>query len=126
MLDSRTFRDHDFMTIDGTTMTVDYLRTIGFTRPLLVRRDQDGSTKGLGMVMPPTSFSVDDVKDAVGDRHKVGVIDVATQSEAQDWTLGQWAEYFKTEPKDRIRNVISLEVSDTVLAGQIQVPQVVR
>ncbi|GJJ77381.1 hypothetical protein EMPS_09740 [Entomortierella parvispora] len=126
MLEERTFEDHDFLTMEGKDVTLDYLRSTGFKKPLVVKLDKNGSTKGLDMSMPSPSFTVDDVKTSVGEMHTVGVIDVATQSEADDWTLGRWAEYFNTEPKDRIRNVISLEVSNTSLAKEIKVPRIVR
>lgn len=55
-------------------------------------------------------------------------IDVATQSNIPGWTLGKWAEYYDTEPtkREKIRNVISLEVSGTELADQILPPRLVR
>lgn len=54
--------------------------------------------------------------------------DVATQSTSPSWTLSKWAEYYKTpsNERDKIRNVISLEVSGTPLAEQITAPNLVR
>lgn len=54
--------------------------------------------------------------------------DVPTQSNTPGYTLSKWAEYYNTEPsqRDRIRNVISLEVSDTKLADKIVPPRFVR
>ena len=54
--------------------------------------------------------------------------DVATQSNLPGWTLGKWAEYYNSEPtkREKIRNVISLEVSGTELADQILPPRLVR
>ena len=56
-----------------------------------------------------------------------GIADVATQSNVH-WTLGKWAEYWNTDgPKrDKIRNVISLEISGTELAGRVLPPRLVR
>jgi hypothetical protein len=54
--------------------------------------------------------------------------DVATQSTSPGWTLGSWAEYYNTpeSKRDKIRNVISLEVTGTPLAEQITPPRLVR
>lgn len=54
------------------------------------------------------------------------IIDVATQSEVPNWTMGQWASYYNDQDKDRTRNVISLEISDTKLAESIVRPKIVR
>lgn len=66
-------------------------------------------------------------------RHLVGIAaelfaDVASQSNIPGWTLGKWAEYYDTEPekRDKIRNVISLEISGTELAGKVLPPRLVR
>jgi hypothetical protein len=54
--------------------------------------------------------------------------DVATQSNLPGWTLGKWADYFNTpaDKRDKIRNVISLEISGTPLADRILPPRLVR
>ena len=55
-------------------------------------------------------------------------IDVATQSNVPHWNLGKWAEYWNTEPtkRDKIRNVISLEISGSELADRVLPPRIVR
>ena len=55
-------------------------------------------------------------------------LDVATQSNTPGWTLGKWAEYCSTEAlaRDRVRNVISLEISGTKLGDQVLPPRLVR
>jgi len=54
--------------------------------------------------------------------------DVATQSNVPGWTLGKWAEYYNQEPsaRDKVRNVISLEISGTELADKVLPPRLVR
>ena len=54
--------------------------------------------------------------------------DVASQSTSPGWTLGSWAEYYNTPEaqREKIRNVISLEVTGTALAEQITPPRLVR
>lgn len=54
--------------------------------------------------------------------------DVATQSNQPNWTLGRWANYYDKEPaqRDKIYNVISLEISGTDLANKVLPPRMVR
>jgi len=54
--------------------------------------------------------------------------DVASQSTSPGWNLGRWADYVDTEPskRDKILNVISLEISGTELADMVLPPKVVR
>jgi F-box/leucine-rich repeat protein 10/11 len=54
--------------------------------------------------------------------------DVGTQSSLSGWTLGKWASYYSTEPtsREKIRNVISLEISGTKLGEQVLPPRLVR
>lgn len=54
------------------------------------------------------------------------IADVASQSGLSNWTLGQWATYYSDPRRDKVRNVISLEVSDTPLSAQVQAPALVR
>ena len=58
----------------------------------------------------------------------ISAIDVASQSNSPGWTLGKWAGYWSTESasRDKVRNVISLEVSGTKLADEILPPRLVR
>lgn len=54
--------------------------------------------------------------------------DVASQSNAPGWNLGKWADYVELDPskRDKILNVISLEISGTELANMVLPPKVVR
>jgi F-box/leucine-rich repeat protein 10/11 len=54
--------------------------------------------------------------------------DVATQSSLVGWTLGKWANYYSCEPsaREKVRNVISLEISGTKLGDQVMPPKLVR
>lgn len=56
------------------------------------------------------------------------VTDVASQSNAPGWDLGKWADYVELEPskRDKILNVISLEISGTELADMVLPPKIVR
>ena len=54
--------------------------------------------------------------------------DVASQSTSPGWNLGKWADYVGLEPskREKILNVISLEISGTELANMILPPKIVR
>jgi hypothetical protein len=102
---------------------------------------------GLGMKMPPKDLTVDDIAELVGGDTPLDVIgiqstssltpvltfsgfitDVATQAASPGWTLGKWTEYFNSEPstREKIWNVISLEISGTKLADKVLPPRLVR
>lgn len=66
----------------------------------------------LGMQIPP-SLTVDEVCERVGRDHPVEVMDVLTQEGVSNWTMGRWVDYFNSLAKDRVRNVILLEISDS-------------
>ncbi|KAG8874642.1 JmjC domain-containing histone demethylation protein 1 [Tulasnella sp. 331] len=123
----------------GSEVTKAWLQTddTAFREPFVIE-----SPEGLGMQMPGwkngeegvsdeeahVAFDVDDVCRIVGGDTPLEVIDVATQSTSPNWTLSKWAEYYKTpaSERDKIRNVISLEVTGTPLADQITPPTLVR
>ncbi|KAF9195618.1 Lysine-specific demethylase 7A [Haplosporangium sp. Z 11] len=125
MLITRKFRRHHFPKLKGKDVTLEYLRSTGFREPILVGLDANGQTKGLDMIMPAELLTVDNVRNVLGDNMPVTVIDVATQSELEQWTMRSWAEYFNTKNRSRLYNVISLEVSKTALAQKIRIPHIV-
>lgn len=58
----------------------------------------------------------------------VRLADVASQREDKGWTLQNWGEYYDrpASEREKIRNVISLEISETKLADKILPPRLVR
>ncbi|KAJ1972581.1 JmjC domain-containing histone demethylation protein 1 [Dimargaris verticillata] len=122
LLQARTFAPSPFPVFEtGQFLTATWLETHGLDEPILVRKPQ-----GLGLVMPSPDLSVDEIAQLIGPETPVDVIDVANQGELTGWNLGQWAKYVNQRIRDRILNVISLEVSDTPLTRLIQRPRVVR
>ncbi|BGP17296.1 JmjC domain-containing histone demethylation protein 1 [Rhodosporidiobolus nylandii] len=93
----------------------------GFKEPFVVEEPE-----GLGMKMPPTTTTVRDVAELVGPETPLEVIDVASQSSLNNWNLGQWANYYEDPDREKVRNVISLEVSETELGRRVEAPAVVR
>jgi len=103
--------------------------------------------EGLGMKMPPRDLTVEHVAEYIGEDTPLEVIgtplvfiiyifhlvltsfgDVASQSTSPGWNLGKWADYVDLEPskREKILNVISLEISGTELADMVLPPKIVR
>ncbi|KAH7103811.1 Clavaminate synthase-like protein [Auriculariales sp. MPI-PUGE-AT-0066] len=124
-LDSRKVIPDNFKRMDGKDVGVEWLAhdPNAMTEPIVVEQ-----TEGLGLTMPSPGFTVADVVASVGEATPVEVIDCAAQQGLPNWNLGRWGEYYATpsESRDKIRNVISLEISNTKLAESILPPRLVR
>ena len=59
---------------------------------LIVINDAEG-LRGLGMRMPEALLSIIQISELVGPETPVEVINVASQAELSQQTLGQWALY---------------------------------
>lgn len=142
MLEGKDIRDDNFKRMKGSDVGLEWLENdeTAMQEPIVVE-----TPDGLGMKMPPEEFTVDDVAELVGEETPVEVIgmfvrltmvcsrhfipaDVATQSASPGWTMGKWVDYFNLEPsaREKVLNVISLEVSGTSLANKILPPRLVR
>ncbi|KAF2773762.1 hypothetical protein EJ03DRAFT_106111 [Teratosphaeria nubilosa] len=103
-------------------VTVDMLGAEGFEYDAV---PDDGQDK-LDMVMPE-DLTVRQVCNLVGADMPLDVIDVKTQNSGAKWNLGRWADYYEEKGDDKpIRNVISLEVSQSKLGRILRRPKVVR
>lgn len=51
---------------------------------------------------------------------------MASQSGLNHWTLGKWAKYYESPSRDKVRNVISLELSSSPLRDKVAAPKVIR
>ncbi|GAA6040064.1 hypothetical protein JCM8097_004762 [Rhodosporidiobolus ruineniae] len=96
-------------------------RENGMTEPFVVP-----DPEGLGMKMPEGGITVRDVAELVGPETPLEVIDCASQSSLNNWNLGQWADYYDDPRRDKVRNVISLEVSESRLGRMVVAPELVR
>lgn len=87
---------------------------------------EDVGQDKLDMVMPE-GLTVRQVCDLVGPDYPLDVIDVKTQNSGAKMNLAKWADYYEEDDEDKqIRNVISLEVSQSKLARLLRRPKVVR
>lgn len=121
----------------GAQLTVEYLEEKTFSVPILVARKE-----GLGMTVPPPSFTPRDVEQHVGEWGSPGgtgrvlrgsphpgagldgpegsagaekvveVLDVGRQAECR-MRLGDFVAYLGGARRDRVLSVTGLEVSDT-------------
>ncbi|KAF8558444.1 Clavaminate synthase-like protein [Imleria badia] len=125
VIQSKPIKDDEFRRMNGSDVGLEWLENDenSMKEPIVIENPE-----GLGMKMPDADFTVSDVADIVGHETPVEVIDVATQSNSPGWTLGKWAEYYNKEPsaRDKVRNVISLEISGTLLADRVLPPRLVR
>ena len=98
-----------------------------FSPDLESQRILDEGQDSLDMVMPQ-GLTVRKVAELYGPEEKVEVIDVKSQNgENKKWNMRRWAEYYENQNNNKIvRNVISLEVSQSKLGRLIRRPQIVR
>lgn len=120
MIEARSFAPPAVTVVDGRDLRKEYLDKHGFTQPIVVR-----SPEGLDMSIP-SDLTVSQVGNLLGPETPLEVMDVPTQGEDKGWTLGKWTEYYNGSAIERVRNVISLEVTDTALGAKILRPKVVR
>ncbi|GBL51052.1 hypothetical_protein [Candidozyma auris] len=113
--------------LSGDELTKEYILATGLPRPILIPQVVN---EDVGMKLPceREEVTVSKIASLVGEDEPVEVMDVLSQqSESPGWNLGQWKRYFYMRDKDRIRNVISLEVSDVEGLGDAFVrPKMVR
>lgn len=86
---------------------------------------QNDGQDSIDMVIPE-GLTVRRVADLYGPTEKVDVIDVKSQEGDKRWTMAKWADYYEQEGEKPVRNVISLEVSQSKLGRLIRRPKAVR
>lgn len=86
----------------------------------------DHGQDALDMVIP-RGLTVPRVGALYGMEEKVEVIDVKSQEgEDKKWNMRRWVDYYQTTGVKKVRNVISLEVSQSKLGRLIKRPKIVR
>ena len=101
-------------------------------KPILIRganpnvSDTYNSNIQLSFEIP--AYDMDQVTEKVGEDHKVPVMDVMTQNNSPFWNMAKWRDYYQQsrEERDKVRNVISLEISETELGREIKIPKIVE
>uniref|UniRef100_A0A8C6L2R1 Lysine demethylase 7A n=1 Tax=Nothobranchius furzeri TaxID=105023 RepID=A0A8C6L2R1_NOTFU len=121
-LQNRTFPSADELLIRmrGEQVTPRYLERHGFNYPLVITE-----MEGLGLKLPPPTFSVKDVEQYVGGDKVIDVIDVARQADSK-MKLSEFIKYFTKPHRPKVLNLISLEFSDTKMSELVEVPDVAK
>ncbi|XP_061470091.1 histone lysine demethylase PHF8 isoform X2 [Rhineura floridana] len=121
-LRSRTFSNADEVILkpSGAQLTVEFLEENSFSVPILVLKKD-----GLGMTLPPPSFTMRDVEHYVGADKEIDVIDVTRQADLK-MRLGDFVSYYTSSRREKVLNVISLEFSETRLSNLVETPKIVR
>ncbi|XP_041347850.1 histone lysine demethylase PHF8-like isoform X2 [Gigantopelta aegis] len=122
-LKNRSFPGGDDIPITrlhGSQLTIDYFENNGLEVPILVEKKE-----GLGLTVPPSNFSIQDVENHVGSMREIDVIDVARQEDYK-MLMREWTEYYNSPNRHKIFNVISLEFSNTKLSELVVPPLMVR
>lgn len=104
--------------LDSRDLSKEYVFFTGLTKPVIVPGVTEES--GLQLPQPRETITVKYIAEKTGCDQLVEVMDVLSQqSEQPAWSLRQWRDYFYTpeSERDRIRNVISLEVSQVEELG---------
>jgi len=105
----------------GEEVTFELFQRTGFNNPIFVKEKT-----GLDIRVPESSFSVTDVRNYVGGKRLLEVMNCATQLNAE-MTLKDFEEFFQDPDRDDTKlNVISLEFSHTKLDGHVTAPKIVR
>ncbi|XP_058481641.1 lysine-specific demethylase 7A isoform X2 [Solea solea] len=121
-LQNRTFVNGEeiLMRMKGEVVTPRYLERHGFNYPMAVTE-----MEGLGLKLPPPTFSVKDVEQYVGGDKVVDVIDVARQADSK-MKLSEFVKYFTKSHRPKVLNLISLEFSDSKMSQLVEVPDVAQ
>ncbi|KAH9514989.1 Lysine-specific demethylase 2B [Bulinus truncatus] len=104
----------------GPEFTMEWMQRNGLVRPIVFLEKT-----GLGLRVPSENFKVSDVKQCVGSRRILDVMDVTTQK-AMELSMKDWVKYYENPERDRLLNVISLEFCHTRLENYVDSPTLVR
>ena len=68
----------------------------------------------------PQGLSPAYIAAALGHNTRVPTIDVETQTSGPRMTLAEWAQYYDSDEKDRLLNVVSLSLAGTPLQVRLE------
>lgn len=119
-LSSERFCTYFVKEVKGEDFNLRHLQEHGFETPVMIREKA-----GLGMRLPSKNFTVNDVRQCVGSRRMLDVMDVTTQKDIE-MSMKDWVKYYENPVRDKLLNVISLEFSHTKLENYVESPTVVR
>ncbi|KAK3085173.1 hypothetical protein FSP39_025494 [Pinctada imbricata] len=106
--------------LKGEEFCLSYIQEHGLEKPIVFFEKS-----GLGLRVPSENFKVCDVKQCVGSRRMLDVMDVTTQK-GMEMSMREWVTYYENMQRERLLNVISLEFSHTKLENYVESPNLVR
>ncbi|ODQ66952.1 Clavaminate synthase-like protein, partial [Nadsonia fulvescens var. elongata DSM 6958] len=118
------FIEDNLERITGEQLTPKWANTSGLLDPVVIPAEWFDSLD----MSYPDDLTVRKVSEIIGHEFSINVMDVPTQQESKGWTLAAWTDYYETPAhlRERVRNVISLEFSQTDLASLVKRPRFVR
>ncbi|CAF1567101.1 unnamed protein product [Rotaria sp. Silwood1] len=121
-LKQKTFLDCEpvILRIKGDQLTREYLYKNGFTKPILI-----SNRDGLELTLPNRMITLEEINKLIGDDQYIDIIDCEKQV-IYKMSFNDYVEYFESYDRNKIYNVLSLEVSNTKLGEFIIVPKIVR
>lgn len=123
MLEEKSISAFSVFELPGEKFTAQWILEHGLEHPIAI----NATAEDIGMKLPDRSLKVSDIAKIVGAHTQIKIIDVAQQSEINGWTFGAYAEYLENRTNaHKVLNLISLEISRTPLAKQIQGPTAMR
>lgn len=110
--------------LDGKQLTKAYALSTRLPAPVKI---PCAKKQGLGLVIPK-DYDVDTLVESMGEDAHIEVMDVLTQNGTKhSWKLSEWRDYFKNkQDRERIYNVLSLEISNCELGEKIKRPTYVE
>lgn len=134
LVDSRNPKGRVYLNEEGKFDDAQLKQLINDTKllkPILIRGANPNVAEtydpNINLTMQIPKYDIEKVTEKIGHTRKVPVMDVMTQNNSPRWDMQRWCDYFKTakENRDKIRNVISLEISDTELGEEVEIPKIV-
>jgi lysine-specific demethylase PHF8 len=92
--------------LDGSELKVDYFEKNGFNKPILVERKDNLDFR------VPSNFTLNDLEQLIGSEYELEVIDVEKQ-QTMPMKVNTLKNYFQSTRRNKIFNLISLEISKT-------------
>jgi hypothetical protein len=110
----------------GHSLTEESLNENGLDVPVVITASEQ-SCRHLGLKLPPPDTTLSDIAETLGRDFPVKVIEVGAQHEIEGFTIGDYADYLEGRTSmHKLLNMISLEVSTTVLSCTVLSPRAVR
>uniref|UniRef100_A0A1I7UMM0 JmjC domain-containing protein n=1 Tax=Caenorhabditis tropicalis TaxID=1561998 RepID=A0A1I7UMM0_9PELO len=119
-----SFNHPEFVhSMEPEELTLEWYEENGLDNPIHFKCDP----KRIGMTLPSSSFSVNDVLELVGGNRMIEVVQVQDQGSVK-MSLQEFVDFYNTpqEKRTTLYNVLSLEYSLTPLEDKVKSPALVR